>query len=98
MVHLGINGGMHNMDVATLTIDAIDLERGFVDLPRGKTGIPRRFPLWPETVASMCGKGNRNGQIAFRKWRAISFIHSSTHTQNGTNPNEMNESERIRMK
>jgi integrase len=53
MVHLGINGGMHNMDVATLPIEALDLERGFVDFPRGKTGIPRRIPLWPETVASI---------------------------------------------
>lgn len=53
MVLLGINGGMHNMDVATLPIAAVDLDRGIVDFPRGKTGVPRRIPLWPETVAAI---------------------------------------------
>ena len=53
MVLLGINGGMHNMDVATLPIAAVDLERGMVDFPRGKTGVPRRIPLWPETVTAI---------------------------------------------
>lgn len=53
MILLGINGGMSNMDVATLPIAAVDLERAFADFPRGKTGVPRRIPLWPETVAAI---------------------------------------------
>lgn len=53
MVLLGINGGLHNMDVATLNFAAMDLECGWLDFPRGKTGIPRRIPLWPETIAAI---------------------------------------------
>ena len=53
MVLLGINGGLKNMDVATLYFSAMDLDRGWLDFPRGKTGVPRRIPLWPETVASI---------------------------------------------
>src|SRR5262249_11167629 len=32
---------------------ALDLEAGVIDFPRPKTGIPRRCPLWPETVAAL---------------------------------------------
>ena len=53
MVLLGINGGLNNMDVATLYMGALDIDRGWLDFPRGKTGVPRRIPMWPETVASI---------------------------------------------
>ena len=53
MVLLGINGGLNNQDVATVPISAFDLERGILDFPRGKTGVPRIIPLWAETVESI---------------------------------------------
>jgi integrase len=53
MILLGINGGMNNSDVATITTDTIDLERGLAHFPRPKTGVPRTIPLWPETLASI---------------------------------------------
>ena len=53
MILLGINAGFGNHDVATLPLSALDLDRGLVDFPRPKTGIPRRCPLWPETVAAI---------------------------------------------
>lgn len=53
MILLGINAGFGNHDVATLPQSALDLDRGWVDFPRPKTGIPRRCPLWPETVAAI---------------------------------------------
>jgi integrase len=53
MILLGINCGFGNHDVASLPFSALDLEAEWVDFPRPKTGIPRRCPLWPETVAAI---------------------------------------------
>jgi integrase len=53
MVLLGVNCGYGNTDVATLPQSALDLEAGWVDFPRPKTAIPRRCPVWPETVAAL---------------------------------------------
>jgi integrase len=36
-----------------LRFDHLNLQRGWVDFPRPKTGIDRRCPLWPETVQAL---------------------------------------------
>ncbi len=53
MVLLGVNAGFGNNDVASVPLSALDLDAGWVDFPRPKTGIARRCPLWPETVAAI---------------------------------------------
>lgn len=53
MTLLGINGGMNNIDVATLTTKPINLDNRWLTYPRTKTGIGRKIPLWPETVAAI---------------------------------------------
>ena len=53
MILLGINCGFGNTDCGTLPISAIDLEGGWIDFPRPKTGIERRCPLWPNTVSAL---------------------------------------------
>jgi integrase len=53
MILLGINAGMGNGDCASLTFDRLDMSRGWLDYPRPKTGVARRCPLWPETVAAL---------------------------------------------
>jgi integrase len=53
MVLLGVNAGFGNSDCANLPQTALDLEGGWIDFPRPKTGIQRRCPLWPETVAAL---------------------------------------------
>ncbi len=53
MIYLGINCGFGNNDVGTLPTKAIDLENGWVEHARSKTGIGRRCPLWPETIAAL---------------------------------------------
>jgi integrase len=53
MLLLGVNCGFGNSDVGTLPLPALDLERGWVNYPRPKTGVGRRCPLWPETAAAL---------------------------------------------
>jgi integrase len=53
MILLGINCGFGNADVGLLPLSALDLDGGWADYPRPKTGINRRCPLWPETVAAV---------------------------------------------
>jgi integrase len=53
MILLGINAGFGPADCGMLPLNAIDLDRGIVDFPRPKTGIPRRGVLWLETVAAI---------------------------------------------
>jgi integrase len=53
MILLGINCGFGNADCGTLPLAALDLAGGWVSYPRPKTGLPRRCPLWPETVAAL---------------------------------------------
>jgi len=53
MILLGVNCGFNNKDCADLPLDALDLDGGWVNFPRPKTGIPRRCKLWAETVAAL---------------------------------------------
>ena len=53
MILLGINCGFGCHDCGTLLLDAVDLDAGWVDHPRPKTGNPRRAALWPETVDAL---------------------------------------------
>jgi integrase len=53
MLLLAINAGFGNADVGLLPLSALDLEGGWVNYPRPKTGINRRCPLWPETVTAI---------------------------------------------
>lgn len=53
MILLGINCGFGNADVGTLPLKALDLNVGWVNYPRPKTGVERRCPLWKETVKAL---------------------------------------------
>jgi integrase len=53
IILLGVNAGFGNHDCATLPEAALDLDAGWLSFPRPKTGIARRCPLWPETVAAI---------------------------------------------
>jgi integrase len=53
MILLACNAGFGNSDLANMPLSSVDLQTGWVDFPRPKTGIARRFPLWPETLAAL---------------------------------------------
>lgn len=46
---LAIQAGFGAADCGQLTAKVIDFETGRVDYGRAKNGVPRHFPLWPET-------------------------------------------------
>jgi integrase len=50
IVLLALNAAYGNADVASLPETALDLNHGWVEFPRVKTGVARRCPLWPEVV------------------------------------------------
>jgi integrase len=53
MLLLAINTAMGPTDLAMLPVAAVNLESGWLDFPRRKTGVARRVPLWPETIAAV---------------------------------------------
>ena len=53
MILLGINCGLGNTDVGKLSREHLDLESGWLEFPRPKTGVDRICPLWPETVQAI---------------------------------------------
>lgn len=50
MILLALNGGMGNTDLSSIPKAGIDLEAALLRFARGKTGIDRLIPLWPECV------------------------------------------------
>lgn len=53
MILLGVNCGFGNSDCGNLPLSALDLDGGWIDFARPKTGIERRRPLWPQTVEAI---------------------------------------------
>jgi integrase len=50
---LALNGGFGNTDLSELRERVIDFDHGWIDYRRGKTGVKRRCPLWPETIEAV---------------------------------------------
>ncbi len=89
MILMGVNCGFGNADVGNLPLTALDLDRGWVNYPRPKTGVPRRCPLWPETVAAIREAMARRPRPKKEQHAALVFLTSrggSWHTGTTDNP------------
>jgi len=64
MIWLGLNCGFGCTDCAELRWDNLDLKNFRVSFPRGKTGIDRNLPLWPETVEAL-KQVAKSGELVF---------------------------------
>ena len=53
MIWLGLNCAFGCTDCGKLKWKDLDLKNGRVRFPRDKTGTPRDFPLWPETIEAL---------------------------------------------
>jgi integrase len=87
MILLGINGGLGQADAAALPISAIDFDSSVLDYPRQKTAIPRRIPLWPETMAALGEAIQRRPKPKVDSDRHLAFITKYGHRWVRTNEN-----------
>ncbi len=89
MILLGINCGFGNHDCGTLPKKAADLKAGWVNFPRPKTAIPRRCPLWPETIASIVEAIDQRPKAKDREHDDLVFVTKygqSWSKDSSTNP------------
>jgi integrase len=89
MVLLGVNCGLGNADCGRLPQTAVNLERGWLDYPRPKTGMERRCPLWPETVQALREALARRPEPKFSADTGLVFITrfgQAWHTNTTENP------------
>jgi integrase len=75
MILLGVNCGFGNADCGKLPTSAVNLDTGWIDYPRPKTGVPRRCPLWPETIAAVreAIEDRPGGELVFLTVRGKSY-------------------------
>jgi len=64
MIWLGLNCGFGCTDCAELKWINVDLKSARVHFPRGKTGVGRNLPLWPETVQAL-NEVAKSGELVF---------------------------------
>jgi integrase len=64
MIWLGLNCGFGCTDCAELKWTNVDLKSARVHFPRGKTGVGRNSPLWPETVQAI-NEVAKSGELVF---------------------------------
>lgn len=68
---LGINGGYTQKEVAGLRRVWLDTDTGVLNHLRAKTKVPRRVPLWPETIEAIEAMPE---QKAKREARGLLFV------------------------
>ena len=76
MIWLGLNCGFGCTDCAELKWKDLDLENGRVRFPRGKTGIKRNLPLWPETVRALT-EIEKKGELVFYTRRGNPWVRAT---------------------
>jgi len=89
---LGLNCGFGCTDCAQLQWRHLDLENGRVNFPRGKTGIGRNLPLWPETIQAL-KEVPKLGELVFYTRRGNPWVRTiRTSEKDGTEKYTKNDS------
>jgi integrase len=73
MIWLGLNCGFGCTDCAQLKWENVDLKTSRVVFPRGKTGVNRNLPLWPETVKAL-REIQKSGDLVFYTSRGNTWV------------------------
>ena len=75
MIWLGLNCGFGCTDCSELQWKHLDIANGRVVFPRGKTGVQRDLPLWPETIEALRAVP-RKGKLVFYTARGNPFVRN----------------------
>lgn len=75
MIWLGLNCGFGCTDCSDLQWKNLDFTNARVEFPRGKTGIPRDLPLWPETILALKAVPKK-GKLVFYTARGNPFVRN----------------------
>jgi integrase len=85
MILLGLNCGFGCTDCAELKWSDLDLVNDRVKLARGKTGVSRDLPLWPETIQSLKNIP-KSGKLVFHASNDKPLIRTKYHiNKDGSN-------------
>lgn len=84
MIWLGLNCGFGCTDCAELKWKNLDLENGRVRFPRGKTGVERNLPLWPETIHAL-KEIQKQGELVFYTRRGNPWVRATRNTEGDGN-------------
>jgi len=75
MIWLGLNCRFGCTDCAELKWKDLDLKNSRVAFPRGKTGVGRNLPLWPETLQALKGVP-KLGELVFYTRRGNPWVRA----------------------
>lgn len=75
MIWLGLNCAFGCTDCSDLQWKHLDLINSRVIFPRGKTGIPRDLPLWPETIEALKAVPKK-GKLVFYTAKGNPFVRN----------------------
>jgi len=84
MIWLGLNCGFGCTDCGELKWKNVDLENGRVHFPRGKTGIERNLPLWPETIQAL-KVIPKQGELVFYTRRGNPWVRATRSKERSGN-------------
>jgi len=75
MIWLGLNCGFGCTDCSELQWKHLDLTANRVIYSRGKTGVPRDLPLWPETIEAIKAVPKK-GKLVFYTTKGNPFVRN----------------------
>ncbi len=76
MIWLGINCAFGPRDLIMLPVNAVDLDGGWHNFARPKTHVPRRCPLWKDTIKAIREVAPADGPMFNgRKWTRHIIAH-----------------------
>lgn len=86
MIYLGLNCGFGCTDCSELQWKHLDLVNGRVVFPRGKTGIQRDLPLWPEPIDALKAVPKK-GKLVFYTSQGNPFVRDISKIDANSNEN-----------